>query len=485
MEPLLLAGISAFVVCLALTPVVRETFQRFGIVDCPDRTRKFHTRSVPRVGGIAVAVSYVAALGIVIWWSHQAQNAAPDAGLKLVWKLMPAAAIVFGTGLLDDLIRLRPSQKLLGMAFAAAVAWSAGVRIGNIAGHLVGPPWDFLATAAWIIGCTNAFNLIDGVDGLAAGVGLFAALTTAAVALLHGNIALALASVPLAGCLLGFLVYNFNPASIFLGDCGSLLIGFLLACYSIIWSQKCATLLEIAAPLMAVAVPLTDTALSMARRFIRLQPIFRADHDHIHHRLLKIAAGNSKSVAITVYAICGLAAGASLLQSQIGGALSAMVLAGFCLIVWFGIRQLHYIEFHAACRLLLGGGIRRMLRAEVSLGTLEETLAGSKTADEAWRCIVLASRLFGFSRASLVLGENVLEQRFNRAPQENCWSMRIPLTGCDYIEFSQEFHPPDGVLPTAFFVDIVRRAFTARMRESSPENHLRESSRLKVLKQGV
>src|SRR6201999_2943513 len=128
-------------------------------------------------------------------------------------------------------------------------------------------------------------NLIDGIDGLATGVGFFATVTMALAALMQGNITLAIAVVPLAGALLGFLRYNFNPASIFLGDSGSLLVGFLLGSFGILWSQKAATILGITAPMMAMAIPLLDTGLAIVRRFLRNRPIFEGDRGHIHHRL--------------------------------------------------------------------------------------------------------------------------------------------------------------------------------------------------------
>ena len=177
------------------------------------------------------------------------------------------------------------------------------------------PGWLGLAvTALWLVGCSNAFNLIDGVDGLAVGAGLFATVTILLGALLNGNVRLALATMPLAGALAGFLRYNFNPASVFLGDSGSLTVGFLLGCYGVLWSQKSATMLGMTAPLMALAVPLIDTGVAVARRFLRGQPIFSADARHIHHRLL--ARGlTPRKVALLLYGACGVAAGLSLVGS--------------------------------------------------------------------------------------------------------------------------------------------------------------------------
>src|ERR1035441_2910506 len=174
---------------------------------------------------------------------------------------------------------------------------------------------------------TNAFNLIDGLDGLAVGVGIFATATAFLSALLSGNIALALLTAPLLGALLGFLPYNFNPASIFMGDCGSLTVGFLLGCFGVIWSAKAATVLGMTAPLIALAIPLLDTALAISRRFLRHQPIFGADRRHIHHRLL--ARGfTPRRVAYMIYASAGVTAALALLLSSSHAGGVALVL--FC-----------------------------------------------------------------------------------------------------------------------------------------------------------
>ena len=265
--------ISAFacVLSLFLTPLVRDSFARVGLVDRPDGGRKFHHHAVPRVGGIAIAVSYAAAFGILL--------AVPGFGgsvferhLPAVLNLLPSAGLIFLTGLMDDLWELRPWQKLIGQSTAAVLAVLAGVRITGLSGHPLNEGVGAVLTVLWLLACCNAFNLIDGLDGLASGMGLFSTLTIFLAALLHGDLMLSLATLPLAGALLGFLRYNFNPASVFLGDSGSLLIGFLLGCYGVIWSQKSATMLGMTAPLMAMAIPLIDVLLSIFRRWLRGQP---------------------------------------------------------------------------------------------------------------------------------------------------------------------------------------------------------------------
>ena len=234
--------------------------------------------------------------------------------LPLALKVLPAAALIFAVGLLDDLRAMRPWPKLAVQVIASYVAFDAGIRISRLGGFAV-PPWLSLPlTVSWLVGCCNAFNLIDGVDGLATGAGLFASVTMLLGALLNNDTLLAMATVPLAGALLGFLWYNFNPASIFLGDSGSLTLGFLLGCYGTIWNQKSTTVLGITAPLMALAVPLLDTGISIARRFLRQQPIFSADFGHIHHRLL--ARGlTPRRVVLLLYGASGVAAVMSLLAS--------------------------------------------------------------------------------------------------------------------------------------------------------------------------
>src|ERR1039457_2427751 len=252
---------------LLLTPLCRDLFLRLGLVDKPDDRRKKHRVSVPRIGGVPIALTYLGCFALLLL-SPLKGGLLVQSGLPIAWKLLPAAAIIFATGLVDDLRGLKPSQKLPPQIVAALIAYWSGVQLNNIVGFHV-PVWLMLpVTVVWLVGCSNAFNLIDGLDGLAAGVGLFATVTTLLAALLNGHVELAFATVPLMGALLGFLRYNFNPASIFLGDCGSLLIGFLLGAYGVLWSQESATLLGMTAPLLALAIPLLDAGISVIRRFL-------------------------------------------------------------------------------------------------------------------------------------------------------------------------------------------------------------------------
>src|SRR5688500_4440913 len=266
-------GLQAFVFSLVLTPVFRDIFRSYKVVDQPDKKRKVHIYPIPRVGGIAIALAYL--LTFFLGWPSDVRAFSRE--LSLVANIFPAALLIFMTGLIDDFFGLKPWQKLIGQSVAACLACWAGVRIIGISGYLLPDFWSVPLTIGWLLICTNAFNLVDGLDGLAAGVGLFATLTIFSAALLQGNQPLMFATLPLAGCLLGFLVFNFTPATVFLGDCGSLLIGFLLGCFGVIWAEKSVTLLGLTAPLIALSLPLLDVLLCIARRWLRNQPIFAAD----------------------------------------------------------------------------------------------------------------------------------------------------------------------------------------------------------------
>jgi UDP-GlcNAc:undecaprenyl-phosphate GlcNAc-1-phosphate transferase len=437
MLALIILAVVAFLLTLAVSPACRALCRRLGLVDKPD-LRKCHRSPIPRAGGIAILFGYVAALALVrfspLWTAHSVTWSPLS-----VYSLLPAVAVAFATGLLDDIFGLKPWMKLLGQILAALLACNAGVMIHRIAGYSVaGAWWHVPLTVLWLVGCANAFNLIDGLDGLAAGVGLFAAATAFLSALLNGNIALAVVTAPLLGALLGFLPYNFSPASIFMGDSGSLTVGFLLGCFGVIWSQKSATLLGMTAPLIAMAIPLLDTALAIARRFLRGQAIFAADRGHIHHRLL--ARGfTPRRIAWLLYASAGILAALSLLigSAHLGGG----AVVAFCAIVWLAVRYLGYEEFPIARRIVFGGFFRRILNANLSVTQFELAIQSAGTVDECWEALLHTSRTLGLSAATLRLhGHEFTAALAETAPAE-CWSLGIPLGGAGHVALSVPYSP--------------------------------------------
>jgi UDP-GlcNAc:undecaprenyl-phosphate GlcNAc-1-phosphate transferase len=439
--------------------VVRNLFTNWGIVDKPDNLRKLHKNPIPRVGGIAIIVAYGVTFALLtripftFWEATLVQDAIGKISI-----LFPAVLTIFSVGLLDDLIGLKPWHKLVGQGVAAFLAYSQGVEIHAFSPDSIWGWCNPVLSILWLLWCANAFNLIDGLDGLAAGIGLFATLTVLIAALTTNNMALMLVTVPLAGALLGFLRYNFNPASVFLGDCGSLLIGFMVGCFGMLWGQKSATLLGMTAPFMAVSIPLLDATLSILRRFLRHQPIFGADRGHIHHRLLDLGL-TPRRAALLMYGICCVVATLALLQSAFHNQFGGLIVILFSVATWIGVQHLGYVEFGMARQLLLKGTFRRIIDAQARLSHFEQQLRAAHNIDACWQAILTGSRDFGFRGVRLKLQNELFESHSNEAGI--CWQLRIPLRGGDYINFQRNVE--SGIHPTVLsaFVKVVENSLTS------------------------
>ena len=419
-------GFLAFLVCLVTTPMVRDLFLRLNIVDHPDGDRKLHVRPIPRIGGIPIAFSYAAALGLMLIFAPAGARIRIQHE-QLVWALLPATALIFLVGLVDDLRGLRPWQKLGGQAVAAALAVTLGARIAPLHGGMLARGTGLVFSFLWLIGCTNAVNLIDGLDGLASGVGLFATGTTLIAAILAGNTGLAMATVPLVGCLLAFLLYNFAPASVFLGDSGSLTIGFMLGCFGLIWSQRSGSLLGMAAPLMALALPLVDVGLSIGRRFMRSRPIFGADRGHIHHMVLALGF-TPRNAALILYGFCGLAAFLALLLNVSSmHHLWPLTLLVFCAVVFAGVNALGYPELSAMRRTISKKRVLRALQEEIYLQELDRSLLAAETAGECWEVVRAACTDMRFASVRMYLqGASFAEELCERT-SDISWEMTLSL----------------------------------------------------------
>jgi UDP-GlcNAc:undecaprenyl-phosphate/decaprenyl-phosphate GlcNAc-1-phosphate transferase len=452
-----LAGI-AFLFSLVLTPYVRDAARKLNLVDHPDALRKIHAEPIPRVGGVAIVIAYFLSFGFILVAPYRGLSFDIHAVLPRALVLLPAAGVMFAVGLIDDLWGLKPWQKLAGQMAAALLAFWAGVRIDFLGWHQLRFWIGFPVTIIWLVGCANAFNLIDGLDGLAAGVGLFATLTTLVAALTHNSLQLALVTAPLAGCLLGFLRYNFNPASIFLGDSGSLLIGFLLGCYGVMWSDKSATLIGLTAPMMAMAIPLLDVVLSIVRRFLRNQPIFGADRGHIHHRLL--AKGlTPRGAAWCLYGICGIAAALSLLQDLVHDRAGGAIIVLFCIVTWIGVQHLGYAEFGIAGRLFVKGTLRSFVNVQLRLHEFEASLAACSSVEEYCTTIVEAGRQFGFSGVRIRLAGQTVDQA---PPGYPTWQLRIEFPDLQYVNIYGSQHSSQNPGLVTGFAQIIDRVLTAK-----------------------
>jgi len=363
-----LVGFASLIVAMGVTwivtPWVIRAAERFGAVDQPGG-RKTHESATPRIGGVAVFTGFVAGMAF----------AAYNTGLLfhipkgVYWRaLMFAALGLFLVGLIDDLWRLSFRWKFAAQIVAAVYVWQAGFRIDFIS-HPLGGDLDLgmlslPLTVLWIVGITNAVNLIDGLDGLATGIALITTLTVGIIAFDRNLLGVTAASVTLAGALAGFLRYNFNPARIFLGDSGSLFLGFVLAVTSVRGSQKGTTAVAILVPLLVLGLPLMDTGFTVLRRTLRIgtrgmrtdnalryaarnyQHVFLPDRGHIHHRLLDIGLSHRNAVLVLygVGVIFAFAAFSLVLVKSlwVGALLFGVLAAGmasFAVLLYFRARR--------------------------------------------------------------------------------------------------------------------------------------------------
>jgi len=293
---LVLLGAAALL-ALALTPGARALARRLEVIDAPGG-RKIHTVSVPRVGGVVLVVAMMATLAAAAVTGH-----AGAAEVRSWIPVLLGGLLVFGVGLWDDVRPVAAWVKLAVQLAGAAVTVALGVRIEHVTvlGTTVGLGALALPlTILWIVGLTNAFNVMDGLDGLATGLAIIAAATCAVVSLARDDVQGGMLLVVLLGALCGFLPHNFNPATIFLGDSGSLVVGYVLAVTAITSFQKSATALVVMGPLLLFALPISETLHSVVRRLRGhgLRQVFLADQQHVHHRLLGLGLSHRKAVLL-------------------------------------------------------------------------------------------------------------------------------------------------------------------------------------------
>jgi UDP-GlcNAc:undecaprenyl-phosphate GlcNAc-1-phosphate transferase len=257
------------------------------------------------------------------------------------------ACLIFGLGIYDDLRGAGPYVKFIVQAVAGAMLFAGGMRVLDVPlifHHSL--PWfvGLPLTVLWVVAVTNAFNLIDGLDGLAAGSALFSTMVFFVCSLVTHSWLGSLLSVTLAGAILGFLRFNFNPATIFLGDSGSLFIGFMLSALALAGSQKAPTFVAVAIPVVSFGLPILETMLSILRRTISGRPIFTADSDHIHHRLLRMGFSH-RQVVVVLYAVSAVFAMLSLFLLWPSGSTLGLVLVVVGTGIWLGVQHLNYVEF--------------------------------------------------------------------------------------------------------------------------------------------
>ena len=322
--PAIIAGLISFI----MTPIVIKIAHRFGAIDVPKDERRMHKKPMPLWGGIAIFTGFFVSMFIFSNIST----------VKLVG-LFIAAIVVLITGMIDDIKPLGAKSKLLMQIVAAIILVKSGYEINYFTNFFGDSEFIYLGAWAlpisviWIVGVTNTVNLIDGLDGLAAGISAIAAVTLSYIAILNHRYDAAMITLILAGSSIGFLPYNFNPAKIFMGDAGALFLGLVLSAISVDGALKGATAITVVVPILALGVPIFDTAFAILRRLINKRPIMEADKGHLHHRLMSIGFGQKKTV-LSMYLISALlGAGAIALLKQ--NWLHAGILLGLAAVVVF------------------------------------------------------------------------------------------------------------------------------------------------------
>ncbi len=468
---------------LAITPLVRRLCQRFQLLDLPNDQRKVHVRAVPRLGGIAIFSSMIVALSALPFvdnlLTHSLRSYVPD----LLVTLIPAL-LVLCLGVYDDLRGANATVKFIALSLMATLFYFMGGRIEVLAIPMFGTvelpsTIGFIVTVVWLVGIANAFNLIDGMDGLASGAALFSSIVILVISLSGENPLMIVVTLVMCGALAGFLRYNFNPASIFLGDSGSLFIGFTLAALSVLGTQKATTAVAVITPILAFGLPVVDTGVTLARRMVGGRPLFQGDSEHIHHMLL--ARGwSQRHVVLVLYAVCAAFGLLAAIFTKTSSPLTGLALFVITVAVIVAVGHLRYHEVEE-----IRAGVKRTvadrrIRVANNIRIRRASLALSKAnnLDDVLEAVKQMLEFGEFAYANMQLGqagyaevnERVIRARHHRhsaqavelrngrvnwwwhngdiEPDEvigsqNYWSFRLPLSSqvddLGWINFYRSF----------------------------------------------
>lgn len=490
----------ATIASLITTPVIRRLCERYKLLDVPLDGRRVHRRATPRLGGVALYISCITALSALLFVDNLLTYTLSFFKAEFLTLFIPATLVLL-LGAYDDLRGTNATVKFLGLGLIATLFYAMGGRIDALSIPLVGSVHlpaivSFIVTVVWLVGIANAFNLIDGLDGLASGAALFSSLVILGVSASGDRALTIVVALVLCGSLAGFLRYNFNPASIFLGDSGSLFTGFLLAALSVLGTQKATTAVAIVVPILAFGFPVVDTAMTMGRRLVSRKPVFQGDNEHIHHMLL--ARGwSQRRAALVLYGVCALFGLVALIFPVTGSKLTGFMLFVISVAVIIAVGHLRYHEvdeLRAGVRRTVGD---RRLRVANNIRVRRSALALSKASDlhemfEATRHLLD----FGeFSFANAQVGQagraemnerayraslqrhpkQVLEFRNGRvfwswsendecAASRSDWCIRLPLMkdGVEWgwLNFYRSAESEPLLVDTNYLADLFRREFT-------------------------
>lgn len=438
------AFLATVTLCVILTWVVRRVAPRLGLTDRPDKRRKLHNGATPLGGGVAVFMATAVVLGIVTFtpnpWGFHPRADWPD-----LIAFFGAGLWIVVLGCIDDRYQLRGRHKLLGQLVAAGILISSGLAIHSVGvfGHTV--PLGMFAiplSALWFVGTINAVNLLDGVDGMATTIGVILCLSLAVLAALTGHYGVAFVALVFAGALLGFLWFNLPPASIFLGDSGSMLIGLMIGAMAVRASLKGAGTVLLAAPLALCMIPILDSAAAIVRRKLTGRSIFAADRGHLHHQLMQ-KLGDNYRVLVVVAALCvtaclGALASVALTNDMIAFATVGCVLV---LLVATGLFGRGEAKLVLALSRRIARGLLRPLRHTECVDDSCVQLQGAHSWDTLWLAITQNAERCGVVSIQLDITISRIHEAFSgnwHAPsnghdESEIWQVRHPLRWQDEV----------------------------------------------------
>lgn len=475
MTLLIILGVS-FGLGTVLMPLVRAVALHWGLVDHPDAHRKLHRQPIPVSGGIVVFIAACVALAGAFLTANPLRDKLVEQAEGLVG-LFLAATLICTLGLVDDFRPLRGRHKLFGQLLAVGIVMSSGVLVQHV--HLFGLGFDLgpLAipfTALWLLAAINALNLLDGMDGLLGCVGTIICLAMAILAVATGQWAAAAVACALAGALLAFLLYNFPPATVFLGDCGSMLVGLVVGVLAINSSLKGPATVALAAPMALLTIPLLDTFAAVVRRKLTGRSIYTTDRGHIHHCLLGCGLSDRR-VLLLVSLLCLLTVAGTMLSLVVNNELAALI-AGLAVVGILVVGRLFgYAEFLLLKQRLIGLWMG-LGHGQAEGHQMEVRLQGSADWTELWANLTRSAAELGLKSLCLDVNAPAVREgyharwdRFDDAPGTvpTAWRAEIPLIVCGHrvgrLEFAGERnHVPvcDTIAAGSRLVEQVEQAIS-------------------------
>lgn len=496
----ILVSLFAFVISVVVTPFIRWRCRQQHLFDFPTNPRKIHSVPVPRLGGIGIYLAFFLPL-IALLFDNNVASIFFSQKFDTLVSLFLTSTLVFAIGVYDDIRGATVLQKLLVQVGASILLYFLGFQIKIIALPFFGAVdlgiLGLPVTILWLVGITNALNFIDGIDGLACGVGFFSVSTMFLLSLFLHHPLTAFFAAALAGGIFGFALYNFNPASIFMGDSGSLFVGFVIAAISLEGAQKSSTAVVLLIPVVVLGVPIADTLLAIVRRLSKGISPFTADKEHIHHRLLSMGL-SSRQVTLVLYGVCSLLGVTALLMTAVNNKVLTLILIILSVMMIGGMKMLGYtvdfVKIHAITRQRIEQKRQVLHRQKIADDILSEMEAAQDIATlqkmvfRYFEIMDLDIGQYSFSPIHLAeqgVQESVPEQtkisfsacerqnfftwyslRYEeqRIPFEHIWTMSVPLVfhqkkcGELYVGKYLENSPSASFFEITFIVESLKHA---------------------------